>query len=321
MNREDLHGHGTHVAGIAAGAWSGAAPHANIINVKVLAPNVTDRNSPGQRPTNGGIAQALSDVTVEHMSKRGRKPSGWRGSVINMSLRTRDTPVLRAATVAAFLAGIPISTSAGNKNILTDQAPCKYTGSTVCVASSNETYQKSWFSNYGPNVFIIAPGSNITAASHEADNYVTTKSGTSMASPLVAGVMANFVSFEGLWDDVPEVWKRLRSNQLSNIIGGFPTGAGDQTTNAFLNNGINSPSKRSIDPYAGIPRDELKLAAEVEAAIAADSSNVISAAAAPFPTFFNISREHLTDTGGPTATITTEVDTEYAVADELSEWV
>ncbi|KAK7697647.1 hypothetical protein SLS64_013325 [Diaporthe eres] len=236
-----------------------------------------------------------------------------------MSLRTRDTPVLRAATVAAFLAGIPISTSAGNKNILTDQAPCKYTGSTVCVASSNETYQKSWFSNYGPNVFIIAPGSNITAASHEADNYVTTKSGTSMASPLVAGVMANFVSFEGLWDDVPEVWKRLRSNQLSNIIGGFPTGAGDQTTNAFLNNGINSPSKRSIDPYAGIPRDELKLAAEVEAAIAADSSNVISAAAAPFPTFFNISREHLTDTGGPTATITTEVDTEVEVYEQPTE--
>lgn len=175
----------------------------------------------------------------------------------------------------------------------------------MCVASSNETYEKSWFSNYGPNVFIIAPGSNITAASHEADNYLATKSGTSMASPLVAGVMANFVSFEGLWDDVPEVWKRLRSNQLSNIIGGFPTGAGNQTTNAFLNNGINSPSKRSIDPYAGIPRDELKLALAAEAAV----TNVASVAAAPFPTFFNISHEHLTDTGGPTATITTEVDT------------
>lgn len=137
-----------------------------------------------------------------------------------------------------------------------------------------------------------------------------------MASPLVAGVMANFVSFEGLWDDVPEVWKRLRSNQLSNIIGGFPTGAGNQTTNAFLNNGINSPSKRSIDPYAGIPRDELKLA---EAAVAADSSNIVSAAAAPFPTFFNISHEHLTDTGGPTATITTEVDTAVDVYEQPTE--
>lgn len=130
-----------------------------------------------------------------------------------------------------------------------------------------------------------------------------------MASPLVAGVMANFVSFEGLWDDVPSVWKRLRSNQLSNIIGGFPTGAGNQTTNAFLNNGINSPSKRSIDPYAGIPRDELKLAEAAEAA----------AAAAPFPTFFNISHEHLTDTGGPTATITTEVDTAVEIYEQPTE--
>lgn len=140
-----------------------------------------------------------------------------------------------------------------------------------------------------------------------------------MASPLVAGVMANFVSFEGLWDDVPEVWKRLRSNQISNIIGGFPTGSGVQTTNAFLNNGINSPNKRSIDPYAGIPRDELRLAAAAEAAVAADSSNAVTAAAAPFPTFFNISHEHLTDTGGPTATITTESDTEVEIYEQPTE--
>lgn len=187
----------------------------------------------------------------------------------------------------------------------------RYTGSTACVASSNETYQKSWFSNYGPNVMIIAPGSNITAASIQGDNYITTKSGTSMASPFVAGVMANFVSFEGLWDDVPSVWKRLRSNQLNDIIGGFPAGAGNQTTNAFLNNGINNPSKRSIDPYAGIPRDELKLALAAEAAVTTSSGNAASAAAVPFPIFCpnGTCHEHLTDTGGPTATITTESDT------------
>lgn len=61
-----------------------------------------------------------------------------------------------------------------------------YTGSTVCVAASNRNYEKAWFSNYGPNVFIIAPGENITAASNEKDNYEVTKSGTSMASPFVS---------------------------------------------------------------------------------------------------------------------------------------
>ncbi|KAI9649987.1 hypothetical protein NHQ30_002576 [Ciborinia camelliae] len=40
----------------------------------------------------------------------------------------------------------------------------------ACVASSDEKYQKSTFSNYGPNVMIIPPGTNITAASNKADN-------------------------------------------------------------------------------------------------------------------------------------------------------
>lgn len=68
--------------------------------------------------------------------------------------------------------------------------------------------------------------------------------------------MANFVSYEGIDNDVHKVWKRLQSNQLNGIITGFPTGSGQQTINAFVNNGISKATSR--DPYAGIPHDELK---------------------------------------------------------------
>jgi hypothetical protein len=58
------------------------------------------------------------------MANRNSKPKGWRGSVINMSMRAPDRSALRDAAVAAFMAGIPIVTTAGNNNSLTAQAPC-----------------------------------------------------------------------------------------------------------------------------------------------------------------------------------------------------
>jgi subtilisin family serine protease len=140
---------------------------------------------------------------------------------------------------------------------------------------------------------IIAPGEDILSASKDGDTIITYKSGTSMAAPFVAGVIANFVGYEGISSDVKKTWKRLQSNQINNIISGFPTGSGQGTINAFLNNGMRSPNKRALDPYNGIP-GELKLAT---AQVLDADTNVTD----PDDTLAN---DNITDTAGPTATLT-----------------
>lgn len=83
-----------------------------------------------------------------------------------------------------------------------------------------------------------------------------------VASPFVAGIMANFLSYEGktLYGDAGQTYKRLKANMIKDIVTGFPYKFifWPTTVNLFANNGINNPDRRSLDPYAGIPKDELK---------------------------------------------------------------
>lgn len=183
---------------------------------------------------------------------------GWKGSVINMSLTIADSEALRRAMKAAFDAGIPIAVAAGNDRKNTaDVAPCKYTESSVCVASSDIDYKFSkmfnedpaYGSNYGREVKMFASGSEISSASIEGDRKYSWKSGTSMASPCVAGAMAIFVSFEILNNNVNKVWDRLVKNQLVGIISDVP--ADPPTPNNLVNSGINSVLKHEHEPYYG----------------------------------------------------------------------
>ncbi|KPM37675.1 hypothetical protein AK830_g8908 [Neonectria ditissima] len=255
---DDKHGHGTHVAGTAAGARGGMAPWATIVNVKVMCQH-DEPNCRGD--SGGGLTQAISDITSEHNNfKNGNDKTmpGWKGSVINMSLTTGDSEALRRAMKEAFDAGIPIAVAAGNNRQNTaDVVPCKYTESSVCVASSDIDYKFSTIfnnnpkfgSNYGREVKMIAPGSEISSSYNTDDRKYAWLSGTSMASPVVAGAMAIFVSFENLDNDVNKVWDRLVKNQLVGIISDVPSDP--PTANNFVNSGINSVLKNEHEPYYG----------------------------------------------------------------------
>ncbi|QPC59004.1 hypothetical protein HYE67_001235 [Fusarium culmorum] len=214
---DDKHGHGTHVGGIAAGVRGGMAPWATLVNVKVMCAY----KEPGcQGGRNGGLTQAISDITSEHneYKKGNNAPSGWKGSVINLSLTTGDSEALRRAMKATFDAGIPIAVAAV-------------------------------FSNFGREVKMIAPGSEISSASIENDKAYSWKSGTSMAAPCVAGAMAIYVSFEIIDSDVNKVSDRLVKNQLVGIISDVPSDP--PTANNFVNSGINSVLKNEHEPYYG----------------------------------------------------------------------
>lgn len=152
---------------------------------------------------------------------------------------------------AAFDAGIPIAVAAGNeKEDTVNVVPCKYTESSVCVASSDIDYKFSTsFSNFGREVKMIAPGSEISSASIKSNKAYTWKSGTSMAAPCVAGAMAIYVSFEIIDSDVNKVYDRLVKNQLVGIISDVPSDP--PTANNFVNSGINSVLKHQHEPYYG----------------------------------------------------------------------
>ncbi|KUJ08215.1 subtilisin-like protein [Mollisia scopiformis] len=244
----DLVGHGTHVAGIVVNT----APWAYTVNVKVL--------GEGQSPL--GLIRAIVDVTKEHQfyqNNPGSRPVPWSGSVINLSLgflTTNPIPALQLAVTRAFQAGIPIAASAGNFKNTGQQAvypPCIYQGSVLCVASCDRNYQKSGFSNFGGNVSIIAPGTNIDSAWFNDDHRVRTVSGTSQATPFLAGVMATFIGYEKISNNPAKVYQRVRQNQLYGIVSGFSA----DTPNLFLNTGINDPNKDPAVPYHGAPGRDL----------------------------------------------------------------
>lgn len=177
------------VAGTIGAKQFGVAPYANLINVKVL--------GKGAKP--GNIAQAIRDVAAEHRANKvlpiGDDPWKFRGSIINMSLRS-------AGGLLSFLyqvqeandAGVAIFAAAGNDNRdASSTFPCA--GPDVkCVAAVDANYKKTSFSNYGASVNYIAPGKDIVSLGIGWDEDTKRMSGTSMACPHAVGAAAIFMS-------------------------------------------------------------------------------------------------------------------------------
>lgn len=179
-NNNDNHGHGTHCAGTAVGKKYGVAKGAKVVGVKVLGAN-------GGGSTSGVVAGIQWAV----------KNAGKHTSVISMSLGgSANTPMKKAAQNAAKKHIVVVA--AGNSNA----DACRYSPanaggkarkeySTITVGSTTSRDERSSFSNYGSCVDIWAPGSSIKSAWKGG----TTKaiSGTSMATPHVAGVAALYL--------------------------------------------------------------------------------------------------------------------------------
>ena len=168
----DRHGHGTHVAGtIGADAGSqveGVAPGVRIMPVKVLG----DGGSGFSDWANSGIIWATDNGA----------------DVINMSLGGSDGPGVYASAVAyARARGVTVIAAAGNDNSSAPHYPSGEAG-VISVAAVDTTQQKAYFSNYGPTVDVAAPGVAITST--DVSGGYSDKSGTSMASPHVAGIAA-----------------------------------------------------------------------------------------------------------------------------------
>ncbi|KAJ3416227.1 serine protease [Chytridiales sp. JEL 0842] len=172
-NDVDGNGHGTHVAGTVAGKTYGVAKKANIIAVKVLSGSGSGSNSDVIAGVNWVAQQA---------SRSGRK------SVANMSLGGGANTAVDNAVAAAVRAGVTMVVAAGNNGRdACSNSPAR-TPDAITVAASDINDVIASFSDRGTCVDIIAPGVNILSSWN--NGATRSISGTSMASPHVAGVVA-----------------------------------------------------------------------------------------------------------------------------------
>ncbi|UTA46867.1 S8 family peptidase [Simiduia sp. 21SJ11W-1] len=173
-NSSDCQGHGTHVAGTVASSTWGVAKGATVVGVRVLGCNGSG--------TNSGVISGIDWVAQNHV-----KPA-----VANMSLGGGASTAVDNAVANLVNAGVVTVVAAGNDN----SNACNYSpareASAITVGSTAQGDARSYFSNYGSCVDIFAPGSSITSTSQSGGS--TTMSGTSMASPHVAGVAALYLA-------------------------------------------------------------------------------------------------------------------------------
>ncbi|KAH9467493.1 hypothetical protein MJO29_005938 [Puccinia striiformis f. sp. tritici] len=187
---KDLNGHGSHVAGTIAGRTYGVAKNATIIAVKVLGAGGSGTMS----DVVAGVVWAAEAAATKARDEAAKKGSKHKGSVANMSLGGGNSPSLDQAVNAAVDTGLHFAVAAGNDN----KDACTFSPAAakkpITVGASTIQDERAYFSNHGKCVDIFAPGLNIKSIWNTGKHSVNTISGTSMASPHIAGLAAYFLS-------------------------------------------------------------------------------------------------------------------------------
>jgi subtilisin family serine protease len=174
---EDCHGHGTHVAGIMAGTKYGVAKSASIVPIRVL-----DCAGSG---TVAGLISGLNWAITDH--------TAGVPAVANLSIGANASTSLNSAVASAVADGITVVVAAGNANAnACDYSPAS-APSAITVGATAFNDSRAWFSNIGNCLDIFAPGSSITSAYIGSATAAGSMSGTSMASPFVAGIAAVYL--------------------------------------------------------------------------------------------------------------------------------
>ncbi|MGY1699698.1 S8 family peptidase [Geodermatophilus sp. SYSU D00766] len=180
---DDCNGHGTHVAGTVGGTQYGVAKGVSLVGVRVLGCDGSG--------TTSGVVAGIDWVTAHHQA--------GAPAVANMSLGGGASTAIDTAVRNSIADGVTYAVAAGNGNSAgVAQDACASSPARVpaalTVGATDRTDTAASFSNYGSCVDLLAPGVGITSAWYTGTTATNTISGTSMATPHVAGVAALYLS-------------------------------------------------------------------------------------------------------------------------------
>lgn len=206
----DLDGHGTHVAGIIAAQGivvNGVAQQAQILPVRVISGSPNEliqaqslsNGLPAPQETGLGVGTGLGDIVARGVLYAVRSGA----QIINMSLGwpdPLDSDLLRRILKIAQQQGVMIVAAAGNDSTDSPIFPCRYDG-VVCVGAMTPDGSLAFFSDYGHDVDVLAPGWSILSTYPLAIPPIDftnqagyeEKDGTSMAAPFVSGMLARML--------------------------------------------------------------------------------------------------------------------------------
>lgn len=171
----DCNGHGTHVAGTVGGTTYGVAKNVKLVPVRILG-------------CDGSGASSNVIAGLDWILKNGSKPA-----VVNMSLGGAPSSSLDSAVENLYNNGYVMVVAAGNSNTDACTSSPARTSNAITVAATDNTDTRASYSNYGSCVDIFAPGSQINSSWIGSNTATKVLNGTSMATPHVAGVVAELL--------------------------------------------------------------------------------------------------------------------------------
>ncbi|MGK7668311.1 S8 family peptidase [Acinetobacter baumannii] len=201
----DCNGHGTHVAGTVGGTTYGVAKSVNLVPIRILG-------------CDGSGASSNVISGLDWILKNGKKPA-----VVNMSLGGATSSSLDSAVENLFNNGYVMVVAAGNSNTDACSSSPARVSKAITVAATDNTDTRASYSNYGSCVDIFAPGSQINSSWIGSNTATKILNGTSMATPHVAGVVAEML--QSTPTASPQTISTNLLNQASSNVVKNPSGS------------------------------------------------------------------------------------------------
>jgi subtilisin family serine protease len=235
---DDCNGHGTHVAGTVGGTTYGIAKGVTLVAVRVL--------DCGGSGTTSGVIAGVDWVT----SQKNGSPSV--PAVANMSLGGGASTSLDNAVKNSIAAGVTYAIAAGNSNANACYYSPARVAEAITVGATTSSDSRASYSNYGSCLDLFAPGSSITSAWYTSTTATNTISGTSMATPHVAGVAALYLQ-DNTGASPAAVRDAIFNGATSNVVTSAGTNSPNKLLYAPLGSAAPAPAPPPPPPSDGAP--------------------------------------------------------------------